>query len=132
MIHVCSNSKCFCGFFAGEYSCKLALDIFEYESRKRLNVTPIRILANEEMKVTCDNNPVSLNCCSEINVNWSKIEWKQEGKINIPGKNVRYLFANRFLPFGQEKLGDAVSKRRNVRWLFFFFFFFKLQTVKKY
>ncbi|XP_011353092.1 adhesion G protein-coupled receptor F5 [Pteropus vampyrus] len=72
---------------AGEYSCKLTLDIFEYESRKRINVTPIRIWANEEMKVTCDNNPVSLNCCSEINVNWSKIEWKQEGKINIPGNS---------------------------------------------
>ncbi|XP_073761155.1 adhesion G protein-coupled receptor F5 isoform X9 [Callorhinus ursinus] len=70
---------------AGEYICKLTLDIFEYESRKKIDVTPIRILATEEMKVTCDNNPVSLNCCSEINVNWSAIEWKQEGKINIPG-----------------------------------------------
>ncbi|XP_032265582.1 adhesion G protein-coupled receptor F5 isoform X2 [Phoca vitulina] len=70
---------------AGEYICKLTLDIFEYESRKKIDVMPIRILATEEMKVTCDNNPVSLNCCSEINVNWSAIEWKQEGKINIPG-----------------------------------------------
>ncbi|GAB5571584.1 adhesion G protein-coupled receptor F5 isoform X1 [Prionailurus iriomotensis] len=70
---------------AGEYICKLTLDIFEYESRKKMDVTPIRILATEEMKVTCDNNPVSLNCCSEINVNWSTIEWKQQGKINIPG-----------------------------------------------
>ncbi|XP_032717879.1 adhesion G protein-coupled receptor F5 isoform X4 [Lontra canadensis] len=70
---------------AGEYICKLTLDIFEYESRKKIDVTPIRIVATEEMKVTCDNNPVSLNCCSEINVNWSAIEWKQEGKINIPG-----------------------------------------------
>ncbi|VFV36588.1 probable g-protein coupled receptor [Lynx pardinus] len=70
---------------AGEYICKLTLDIFEYESRKKMDVTPIRILATEEMKVTCDNNPVSLNCCSEINVNWSTVEWKQQGKINIPG-----------------------------------------------
>ncbi|XP_044108275.1 adhesion G protein-coupled receptor F5 isoform X1 [Neovison vison] len=70
---------------AGEYICKLTLDIFEYESRKKIDVTPIRIVAPEEMKVTCDNNPVSLNCCSEINVNWSAIEWKQKGKINIPG-----------------------------------------------
>ncbi|XP_039087080.1 adhesion G protein-coupled receptor F5 isoform X6 [Hyaena hyaena] len=70
---------------SGEYICKLTLDIFEYESRKKMDVIPIRILATEEMKVKCDNNPVSLNCCSEINVNWSMIEWKQEGKINIPG-----------------------------------------------
>ncbi|KAM8778755.1 adhesion G protein-coupled receptor F5 isoform 2-T3 [Rhynchonycteris naso] len=70
---------------AGEYICKLTLDIFEYESRKRINVTPIQILANEEVKVMCDNSPVSLNCCSEINVNWSNIEWKQEGEISIPG-----------------------------------------------
>ncbi|XP_027627899.1 adhesion G protein-coupled receptor F5 isoform X2 [Tupaia chinensis] len=70
---------------AGEYVCKLILDIFEYESRKKIDVTPIRILANEEMKVMCDNSPASLNCCSEDNGNWSKIEWKQEGKISIPG-----------------------------------------------
>ncbi|XP_002919049.2 adhesion G protein-coupled receptor F5 [Ailuropoda melanoleuca] len=70
---------------AGEYICKLTLDIFEYESRKKIDVLPLRISAPEEMKVTCDNNPVSLNCCSEINANWSAIEWKQEGKINIPG-----------------------------------------------
>ncbi|XP_045399650.1 adhesion G protein-coupled receptor F5 isoform X2 [Lemur catta] len=70
---------------AGEYVCKLILDIFEYESRNKINVLPIRILANEEMKVVCDNNPVSLNCCTENNANWSKVEWKQEGKINIPG-----------------------------------------------
>ncbi|XP_058409929.1 adhesion G protein-coupled receptor F5 [Diceros bicornis minor] len=68
---------------AGEYICKLTLDIFEYEARKKIDVTSIQILANEEMKVMCDNNPVSLNCCSEINVNWSKIEWKKEGKITI-------------------------------------------------
>ncbi|KAF3831608.1 hypothetical protein GH733_000420 [Mirounga leonina] len=58
---------------------------FPSKNRKKIDVMPIRILATEEMKVTCDNNPVSLNCCSEINVNWSAIEWKQEGKINIPG-----------------------------------------------
>ncbi|XP_008056651.1 adhesion G protein-coupled receptor F5 isoform X1 [Carlito syrichta] len=69
---------------AGEYVCKLILDIFEYESRKKIDVTPIRILANEDMKVMCDH-PVSLNCCSESNVNWSKVEWKQEGNISIPG-----------------------------------------------
>ncbi|XP_016068337.1 PREDICTED: adhesion G protein-coupled receptor F5 [Miniopterus natalensis] len=72
---------------AGEYICKLTVDIFEYESRKKIKVIPIRILANQEMKVTCDNSPVSLNCCSEINVNWSKVEWKQEGEITIPGNS---------------------------------------------
>uniref|UniRef100_G1P4T3 Adhesion G protein-coupled receptor F5 n=1 Tax=Myotis lucifugus TaxID=59463 RepID=G1P4T3_MYOLU len=72
---------------AGEYICKLTMDIFEYESRKKINVTPIRIFASEDMKVTCDNSPVSLNCCSEINVNWSKVEWKQEGEITIPGNS---------------------------------------------
>lgn len=71
----------------GEYICKLTMDIFEYESRKKINVTPIRIFASEDMKVTCDNSPVSLNCCSEINVNWSKVEWKQEGEITIPGNS---------------------------------------------
>ncbi|XP_077018116.1 adhesion G protein-coupled receptor F5 isoform X2 [Tamandua tetradactyla] len=70
---------------SGEYICKLTLDIFEFESRKKIDVTPIKISANEETKVMCDNNSVSLNCCSEKNVNWSNIEWKQEGKINIPG-----------------------------------------------
>nr|XP_045246935.1 adhesion G protein-coupled receptor F5 isoform X4 [Macaca fascicularis] len=70
---------------AGEYVCKLILDIFEYEGKKKIDVMPIQILANEEMKVMCDNNPVSLNCCSQSNVNWSKVEWKQEGKISIPG-----------------------------------------------
>ncbi|KAG8511975.1 Adhesion G protein-coupled receptor F5, partial [Galemys pyrenaicus] len=70
---------------AGDYICKLTVDIFEYEARKKLVVTPIQILAIQEVKVTCDNNPASLNCCSEINVNWSKIEWHQEGKINITG-----------------------------------------------
>ncbi|XP_004673605.1 PREDICTED: probable G-protein coupled receptor 116 isoform X2 [Condylura cristata] len=69
----------------GEYTCKLTVDIFEYESRKKIKVLPIRVVAIQEMKVTCNNNPASLNCCSEINVNWSKIEWKQEGKISIAG-----------------------------------------------
>ncbi|XP_058518258.1 adhesion G protein-coupled receptor F5 isoform X2 [Ochotona princeps] len=72
---------------AGEYVCKLMLDIFEYEARKKIDVVPIRILASEEMKVMCDNNPVSLNCCSENNANWSTVEWKQEGKISIPGES---------------------------------------------
>ncbi|KAM5166192.1 adhesion G protein-coupled receptor F5 isoform 1-T2 [Callospermophilus lateralis] len=70
---------------AGEYLCKLILDIFEYEAKKKIDVLPIRILAKKEMKVMCDNNPVSLNCCSESNVNWSTVEWKQEGKISILG-----------------------------------------------
>ncbi|XP_057411436.1 adhesion G protein-coupled receptor F5 isoform X5 [Balaenoptera acutorostrata] len=70
---------------AGEYICKLTLDIFEYGSRKKIDVTSIQILANEDMKVMCDNNPVSLSCCSEMTVNWSQVEWKQEGTINIPG-----------------------------------------------
>ncbi|XP_053524256.1 adhesion G protein-coupled receptor F5 isoform X3 [Artibeus jamaicensis] len=72
---------------AGEYICKLTLDIFEYESRKKINITPIQIFSSEDMRVTCDNNPVSLNCCSEINVNWSRVEWKQEGEISIPGNS---------------------------------------------
>ncbi|XP_054425441.1 adhesion G protein-coupled receptor F5 isoform X2 [Pteronotus mesoamericanus] len=71
----------------GEYICKLTLDIFEYESRKKINVTPIRIFSTEKVEVTCDNSPVSLNCCSEINVTWSKVEWKQEGEITIPGNS---------------------------------------------
>ncbi|MEJ1285164.1 adhesion G protein-coupled receptor F5 [Cricetulus griseus] len=70
---------------AGEYRCKLTLDIFEYGDSKKLDVTPIRILAKEERKVVCDSNPISLNCCSENIANWSKIEWKQEGKIRILG-----------------------------------------------
>nr|XP_048298681.1 adhesion G protein-coupled receptor F5 isoform X1 [Myodes glareolus]XP_048298682.1 adhesion G protein-coupled receptor F5 isoform X1 [Myodes glareolus]XP_048298683.1 adhesion G protein-coupled receptor F5 isoform X1 [Myodes glareolus] len=70
---------------AGEYRCKLTLDIFEYGDARRLDVTPIRILAKEERKVVCDSNPISLNCCSENIANWSKIEWKQEGKIKILG-----------------------------------------------
>ncbi|XP_053458783.1 adhesion G protein-coupled receptor F5 isoform X2 [Nycticebus coucang] len=70
---------------AGEYACKLILDIFEYEARKKINVTSIQIWANEEMKVICDNSPVSLSCCSENNANWNHVEWKQKGKISIPG-----------------------------------------------
>ncbi|XP_029426078.1 adhesion G protein-coupled receptor F5 isoform X2 [Nannospalax galili] len=70
---------------AGEYACKLILDIFEYGTTKKIDVTPIRILAKDERKVVCDNNPISLNCCSENTANWSKIEWKQEGKISILG-----------------------------------------------
>ncbi|XP_028622429.1 adhesion G protein-coupled receptor F5 isoform X2 [Grammomys surdaster] len=70
---------------AGLYGCNVTLDIFEYGTVRKLDVTPIRILAKEERKVVCDNNPISLNCCSENIANWSKIEWKQEGKINILG-----------------------------------------------
>ncbi|KAB0397843.1 hypothetical protein E2I00_004471 [Balaenoptera physalus] len=70
---------------AGEYICKLTLDIFEYGSRKKIDVTSIQILANEDVKVMCDNKPVSLSCCSEMTVNWSQVEWKQEGTVNIPG-----------------------------------------------
>lgn len=88
-IYICCNNARFHVFYAGEYVCKLILDIFEYEGKKKIDVMPIQILANEEMKVMCDNNPVSLNCCSQSNVNWSKVEWKQEGKISIPGENVR-------------------------------------------
>ncbi|XP_076771354.1 adhesion G protein-coupled receptor F5 isoform X4 [Arvicanthis niloticus] len=70
---------------AGLYGCNVTLDIFEYGTVRTLDVTPIRILAKEERKVVCDNNPISLNCCSENIANWSKIEWKQEGKISILG-----------------------------------------------
>ncbi|XP_026983251.1 adhesion G protein-coupled receptor F5 isoform X4 [Sagmatias obliquidens] len=70
---------------AGEYICKLTLDIFEYGSRKKIDVTSIQIWANEDMKVMCDNSPVSLNCCSEMTVNWSQVEWKQQGSVSIPG-----------------------------------------------
>lgn len=69
------------------YGCNVTLDIFEYGTVRKLDVTPIRILAKEERKVVCDNNPISLNCCSENIANWSKIEWKQEGKISIVGKD---------------------------------------------
>lgn len=70
---------------AGIYGCNLTLDIFEFGTSRRVDVTPIRILAQEERKVVCDNNLISLNCCSENIANWSKIEWKQEGKISILG-----------------------------------------------
>nr|XP_015092861.1 adhesion G protein-coupled receptor F5 isoform X2 [Vicugna pacos] len=69
----------------GEYICKPTLDIFESEARKKVNVMPIRISEKKYMNVICDSKPVSLNCCSEIIVNWSKVEWKQQGAINIPG-----------------------------------------------
>ncbi|XP_032506167.1 adhesion G protein-coupled receptor F5 isoform X5 [Phocoena sinus] len=70
---------------AGEYICKLTLDIFEYGSRKKIDVTSIQIWANEDMKVMCDNNPMSLSCCSEMMANWSQVEWKQQGSVSIPG-----------------------------------------------
>lgn len=70
---------------AGMYGCNVTLDIFEYGTVRKLDVTPIRILAKEERKVVCDNHPISLNCCSENIANWSSIEWKQEGKISILG-----------------------------------------------
>ncbi|KAM4834735.1 adhesion G protein-coupled receptor F5 isoform 3-T3 [Thomomys bottae] len=70
---------------AGDYACKLMMDIFEYGSSRKIEVIPVRILAKEEIKVMCDNNPVTLNCCSENSVNWSKVEWKQEGKISVEG-----------------------------------------------
>lgn len=71
---------------AGDYICKLTVDIFEFEARKTIDVQSTLIFANEiELTVTCDNNPVSLNCCSYINVNWSSIEWTQKGDISIPG-----------------------------------------------
>uniref|UniRef100_A0A8C3WK70 Adhesion G protein-coupled receptor F5 n=1 Tax=Catagonus wagneri TaxID=51154 RepID=A0A8C3WK70_9CETA len=72
---------------AGEYICRVTIDVFAYWSKKKVVVTPIRILAYENVKVMCDNNPVFLNCCSEITANWSKIEWKQEGSISIPGSS---------------------------------------------
>ncbi|XP_022437775.1 adhesion G protein-coupled receptor F5 isoform X3 [Delphinapterus leucas] len=70
---------------AGEYICKLTLDIFEYGSRKKIDVTSIQIWANEDMKVMCDSNPMSLSCCSEMTANWSQVEWKQQGSVSIPG-----------------------------------------------
>ncbi|KAM6182296.1 adhesion G protein-coupled receptor F5 [Erethizon dorsatum] len=69
----------------GLYACKLVMDIFEFGNEKYINMTPIQISANETTEVKCDNSPVSLNCCSENKVNWSTIEWKQEGSVSIPG-----------------------------------------------
>ncbi|XP_004846459.1 adhesion G protein-coupled receptor F5 isoform X1 [Heterocephalus glaber] len=69
----------------GLYACKLVMDIFEFGTEKYINVTPIQILANETTAVKCDNYPVSLNCCSENEANWTAIEWKQEGNMSIPG-----------------------------------------------
>lgn len=105
----------FCVFATGEYICKLTLDIFEYASKRKVEVIPIQILASEATEVMCDNNPVSLHCCSEVNVNWSQIEWKQEGSISVPGEPVRNPFANRFFAFWPSKYRDAVGKRANVR-----------------
>lgn len=72
---------------AGEYDCKLILDIFEYGNTRKIDVTPVQIWAEEEKTVMCDNNPVSLNCCTENIANWSRVEWKQEGKIRILGNS---------------------------------------------
>ncbi|KAL1771736.1 adhesion G protein-coupled receptor F5 [Sigmodon hispidus] len=70
---------------SGEYRCRMTLDIFDYVGSRKLEVTPIRILAKEERRVVCNNSPISLNCCSENIANWSKIEWNQKGKIKIIG-----------------------------------------------
>ncbi|XP_048203609.1 adhesion G protein-coupled receptor F5 isoform X2 [Perognathus longimembris pacificus] len=70
---------------AGDYACKLLMDIFEFGTSRKVSAIPVRIWAKEEIKVMCDNNPVTFNCCSENNGNWSKVEWKQEGKISIVG-----------------------------------------------
>ena len=48
-------------------------------------------------------------------MNWSQIEWKQEGSISVPGEPVRNPFANRFFAFWPSKNRDAVGKRANVR-----------------
>lgn len=109
----------FCVFATGEYTCKLTLDIFEYASRRKVEVIPIQILASEATEVMCDNSPVSLSCCSEANVNWSQIEWKQEGSISIPGEPVKNPLTNRFFAFGPSKNGDAVGKRASVGSWFF-------------
>ncbi|XP_010616117.1 adhesion G protein-coupled receptor F5 [Fukomys damarensis] len=69
----------------GLYACKLVLDIFEFGTEKYIRVTPIQILANETAAVKCDNHPVSLNCCSKNEVNWTAIEWRQEGDVSVPG-----------------------------------------------
>ncbi|XP_007484092.1 adhesion G protein-coupled receptor F5 isoform X1 [Monodelphis domestica] len=70
---------------AGEYLCSLTYDIFYYEGRKKVNVISTEFVASEDLKVMCDNNPVSLSCCSGKDFNLSNIEWNQEGLINIPG-----------------------------------------------
>ncbi|XP_069879684.1 adhesion G protein-coupled receptor F5 isoform X1 [Dipodomys merriami] len=70
---------------AGDYACKLLMDIFEYGTSRKIDVIPVRILAKDQIKVICDNNPVTLNCCSENSVNWSNVEWNQRGQIRIAG-----------------------------------------------
>ncbi|XP_028927772.1 adhesion G protein-coupled receptor F5 isoform X2 [Ornithorhynchus anatinus] len=70
---------------ASEYICTLTYDIFEYESRRKINVTAMEIVESEDMEVMCDNNPVSLSCCCGSNFNLSRFVWKQNGNINIPG-----------------------------------------------
>ncbi|XP_072498476.1 adhesion G protein-coupled receptor F5 isoform X2 [Notamacropus eugenii] len=70
---------------AGEYVCTLTYDIFDYEGRKKINVISTEIEATEDLKVMCDNNPVSLSCCTGKDFNLSNIEWNQEGLISIPG-----------------------------------------------
>ncbi|XP_063094842.1 adhesion G protein-coupled receptor F5 isoform X2 [Cavia porcellus] len=69
----------------GVYTCKLVMDIFEFENEKYINMTPMQILANDTVEVKCDDSPVSLSCCSENKVNWSTIEWSPEGSVSIPG-----------------------------------------------
>ncbi|XP_036621991.1 adhesion G protein-coupled receptor F5 isoform X2 [Trichosurus vulpecula] len=70
---------------AGEYACTLTYDIFDYEGRKKINVISTEIEASEDLKVMCDNNPVSLSCCTGKDFNLTNIEWNQEGLISIPG-----------------------------------------------
>ncbi|XP_074093225.1 adhesion G protein-coupled receptor F5 isoform X2 [Macrotis lagotis] len=70
---------------AGEYACTLTYDIFDYGGQKKINVISTEIEATEDLKVMCDNNPVSLSCCTGKDFNSSNIEWNQEGRISIPG-----------------------------------------------
>ncbi|XP_051853064.1 adhesion G protein-coupled receptor F5 isoform X1 [Antechinus flavipes] len=70
---------------AGEYVCTLTYDIFEYEGQKKVKVISTEIEASEDLKVMCDNNPVSLSCCTMKDFNLSNIEWNHKGLISIPG-----------------------------------------------
>ncbi|XP_038606971.1 adhesion G protein-coupled receptor F5 isoform X3 [Tachyglossus aculeatus] len=70
---------------ASEYICTLTYDIFEYESRRKINVTAMEIVESEDLEVMCDNKPVSLSCCCGSNFNLSRFVWKQDGNLNIPG-----------------------------------------------
>ncbi|XP_068921915.1 adhesion G protein-coupled receptor F5 isoform X1 [Petaurus breviceps papuanus] len=70
---------------AGEYVCTLTYDIFDYEGRKKINVISTEIEPSEDLKVMCDNNPVSLSCCTGKDFNLSDIKWNQEGLISISG-----------------------------------------------